>query len=61
MELSSDGIALRVGGLNRSELRDDYPKGFYLRVVDGRAWLRGYRCDDEYDFDPADRFVFRRA
>ena len=26
----------------------DYPKGFYLRVVDGVTWLRGYRCDDEY-------------
>ena len=27
---------------------DEYPKGFYLRVVDGQAWLRGYRCDDEH-------------
>lgn len=26
----------------------DYPKGFYLRVVDGQPWLRGYRCDDTY-------------
>lgn len=28
------------------------PKGFYLRVVDGRPWLRGYRCDDSYVFGP---------
>ncbi|MCR2786098.1 MULTISPECIES: hypothetical protein [unclassified Microbacterium] len=45
-----------------SELLSDdvqYPKGFYLRVVDGQAWLRGYRCDDEYVFSAADRFVFQ--
>lgn len=30
-----------------------YPKGFYLRVVDGQPWLRGYRCDDTYVW-PAD-------
>jgi hypothetical protein len=37
---------------------DDYPKGFYLRVIDGHPWLRGYRCDLTYDWDPDDRFVF---
>ncbi|SEH83849.1 hypothetical protein SAMN04515692_10522 [Leifsonia sp. CL147] len=43
-------------------LSDDvaFPKGFYLRVVDGQQWLRGYRCDDEYRFSPDDRFAFRR-
>lgn len=42
-------------------LSDDaeYPKGFYLRVVDGVRWLRGYRCDDEYRFAADDRFAFR--
>ncbi len=42
-------------------LSDDveYPKGFYLRAVDGVLWLRGYRCDDEYRFTPDDRFAFR--
>ncbi|MFC8681976.1 hypothetical protein ACFT30_10675 [Microbacterium ureisolvens] len=39
---------------------DEYPKGFYLRVIDGRPWLRGYRCDDEHLFSPDDRFAFRR-
>ncbi|MWB99693.1 hypothetical protein [Agromyces seonyuensis] len=38
---------------------DEYPKGFYLRVVDTVPWLRGYRCDDEHVWAPEDRFVFR--
>jgi hypothetical protein len=38
---------------------DEYPKGFYLRVIEGRRWLRGYRCDDEHVWSPDDRFVFR--
>lgn len=37
----------------------EVPKGFYLRVVDGVPWLRGYRCDDEYRFAPDDVFAFR--
>jgi hypothetical protein len=42
-------------------LSDDatFPKGFYLRVVDGTQWLRGFRCDDEYRFAPDDTFAFR--
>ena len=39
---------------------DAYPKGFYLRVVDGQAWLRGYRCDDTYVFAAVDEFAFCR-
>lgn len=38
---------------------DEYPKGFYLRVVDGQAWLRGYTCDDEHLWSPEDRFAFQ--
>lgn len=38
---------------------DDYPAGFYLRVIDGRPWLRGYRCDDEHAWSTEDRFVFQ--
>lgn len=34
------------------------PKGFYLRVVDGQRWLRGFRCDDEYEFEPSQKFMF---
>jgi hypothetical protein len=36
----------------------EYPKGFYLRVVDGQSWLRGYRCDDEYVWTPGQRLAF---
>lgn len=39
----------------------DYPKGFYLRVVDDDVWLRGYRCDDEYLHLPEDRFLFEAS
>jgi hypothetical protein len=44
-------------------LRDDheFPAGLYLRVVDGRRWLRGYRCDDEHVWSADDTFVFRRT
>lgn len=50
--------ALKVAS---APLADDveYPKGLYLRVVDHRPWLRGYRCDLEYRFAPEDRFAFR--
>lgn len=42
-------------------LSDDvaFPKGFYLRVVDGQQWLRGFRCDGEYEFAPEDQFAFQ--
>ena len=43
------------------EIDDEFPKGLYLRVIDGVAWLRGYRCDDEHVFSPQDRFVFCSA
>jgi hypothetical protein len=38
---------------------DVLPKGFYLRVVDGRPWLRGYHATDEHRWSPDDRLVFR--
>lgn len=37
---------------------EEYPRGFYLRVIDGRPWLRGYHCDVTYAWNPDDRFVF---
>lgn len=37
----------------------EVPKGFYLRVVDGTVWLRGYRCDDEYVLPPESQLVLR--
>ena len=38
----------------------EYPKGFYLRVITGQKWLRGYRCDQEHVWSGEDRFVFRQ-
>lgn len=38
----------------------EYPKGFYLRVVDGVQWLRGYRCDDEYVWPADSELLLRR-
>lgn len=35
------------------------PAGFYLRVIEGVPWLRGYHCDDEHRWSPTDRFIFR--
>lgn len=39
--------------------RDDaFPKGLYLRNVDGNLWLRGYICDDAYRFPGDALFAF---
>lgn len=38
---------------------DTIPKGFYIRVIGGVPWLRGYRADAEHLWAPEDRFVFR--
>lgn len=40
------------------ETDDGFPKGLYLRNVDGRLWLRGYVCDSEYRFSGDDLFAF---
>ena len=36
----------------------DFPKGFYLRRIDGTLWLRGYVCDDTHIWEPGDHFIF---
>lgn len=38
---------------------EDRPCGFYLRRVDGRLWLRGYRSWSGHVWSPGDRMVFR--
>ncbi len=46
---SSPDLAVTV--LSVSLERDDaFPKGLYLRRVDGCLWLRGYVCDPAYRF-----------
>lgn len=42
------------------EKTDDFPKGFYVRRIDGVDWLRGYTCDARHQFAPDDLFLFQR-
>jgi hypothetical protein len=37
---------------------DDFPKGFYLRRIEGALWLRGYCCDNLQVWNADDHFVF---
>ncbi|WP_339229533.1 helicase [Oceanobacillus sp. FSL K6-2867] len=38
---------------------DDYfPKGFYLRKINGVLWLRAYIADDLHVWNPDDHFIF---
>jgi hypothetical protein len=37
---------------------DEFPKGFYLRRIDGVLWLRGYRSGPAHVWSPDDRLVF---
>ena len=43
------------------EENDTFPKGLYLRNVDGVLWLRGYTCDAEYRFPADTLFAFETA
>lgn len=40
------------------EHNDAFPKGLYLRNIDGVLWLRGYICDSEYIFPGDAMFAF---
>lgn len=42
------------------ETDDAFPKGLYLRNVDGKLWLRGYVCDSAYRFSCNDLFAFEK-
>ena len=37
---------------------DDFPKGLYLRRLDGSLWLRGYRSWSGHIWSPDDVFAF---
>ncbi|WP_436371575.1 helicase [Cytobacillus sp. BC1816] len=37
---------------------DDFPKGFYLRRINGVLWLRGYIADYLHVWNPNDHFIF---
>lgn len=38
---------------------DSFPKGFYVRKVDGVLWLRGYVADNLHVWNPDTRFIFK--
>ncbi|WP_291758649.1 helicase [Lysinibacillus sp. UBA5990] len=40
---------------------DNFPKGFYLRKIDGVLWLRGYLADDLHSWNPDDQFIFSKS
>jgi hypothetical protein len=40
---------------------DEFPKGFYLRRINGTLWLRGYRAGLDHIWDAEDSFVFLAA
>lgn len=37
---------------------DNFPKGFYLRRINGELWLRGYIADGLHVWNPNDHFIF---
>lgn len=37
---------------------EDFPKGFYLRRIEGVLWLRGYRSWPGHVWEPDDHFIF---
>ena len=37
---------------------DNFPKGFYIRRINGVLWLRGYIADHLHIWNPDDRFIF---
>lgn len=40
--------SVTVASVPPEPLDDDFPKGFYLRVVDAVVWLRGYRASERH-------------
>jgi hypothetical protein len=41
-------------------LGSSFPRGFYLRQLEGTLWLRGYRADDLHVWKPSDILVLRQ-
>jgi hypothetical protein len=38
---------------------DDFPKGFYIRKMEGKLWLRGYICPMDYLWEPEARIALQ--
>ncbi|GEP46436.1 helicase [Brevifollis gellanilyticus] len=52
--------SITIASLPLSE-DDDFPKGFYLRRIEGTLWLRGYRCPTDNHWHPDDHILFCQA
>lgn len=37
---------------------DSFPRGFYLRRINGVLWLRGYHASDSHVWNPDDHLIF---
>lgn len=40
---------------------ENFPKGFYLRNIEGELWLRGYTADEGHVWAPENHFVFMKS
>lgn len=38
---------------------EEFPKGFYIRKIDGKLWLRGYICPIDYIWAPEARIALK--
>ncbi|MCL8538626.1 hypothetical protein M9991_17300 [Chryseobacterium gallinarum] len=38
---------------------DTFPKGFYIRNIHGKLWLRGFLCSKDYHFPAQTRLIMR--
>ncbi|MDQ1097603.1 MULTISPECIES: hypothetical protein [Chryseobacterium] len=39
---------------------DDFPKGFYLRNIEGILWLRAYIASDDYFWEPDTQLIVKK-
>lgn len=53
--------SITVASTPLKENDDDFPKGLYLRRLDGSLWLRGYRSWPGHIWRAADVFAFARS
>jgi len=51
----SGSITIASEALSKDE---DFPKGFYIRRINGVLWLRGYRADHLHVWNNDDHFIF---
>lgn len=51
-----DGIIIFSKPLKKAE---SFPKGFYIRKIKGKLWLRGVVCSTDYHFPPDTRIILR--